>query len=111
MLKKILEKTEISDYSPVRYKILSKRANSLEPITPMRSPKHSSSNLKKTPRSGECRIEDLQCHRRIVKIFLLPTVVSWDGTDDKGNIVPNGTYFYQLNVGNKSITKSVTLIR
>ncbi|MCK4584945.1 hypothetical protein KAU13_05975 [candidate division WOR-3 bacterium] len=42
---------------------------------------------------------------------LLPTVVSWDGTDDKGNIVPNGTYFYQLNVGNKSITKSMTLIR
>jgi hypothetical protein len=43
--------------------------------------------------------------------FQFPIRIEWDGTDDKGNIVPNGTYFYQLNLGNKYVTKSMTLIR
>ncbi len=39
------------------------------------------------------------------------TAVSWNGTDDDGSKVPNGTYFYQLKAGSKSITKKMTLIR
>ncbi|GAH79139.1 unnamed protein product, partial [marine sediment metagenome] len=81
--------------------------------TPIHSPQRQKSGTAKgvwrDAESVELKIYNVT--GELLKSFLLPTVVSWDGTDDKGNIVPNGTYFYQLNVGNKSITKSMTLIR
>jgi|GEM_PF-5816798 len=44
-------------------------------------------------------------------LFSLHSSVTWDGTDFHGKKVPTGTYFYRLKVGNKSITKKITLIR
>jgi hypothetical protein len=41
----------------------------------------------------------------------LITSVSWDGTDESGKLMPSGTYFYKLIIGNESITKRMLLIR
>ena len=37
--------------------------------------------------------------------------VSFDAKDSRGNALPQGVYFYRLNVGNNSLTKKITLIR
>jgi len=37
--------------------------------------------------------------------------VNWDGTDKNGNYLKTGIYFYRLKVGNKTVTKKITLIR
>ena len=42
---------------------------------------------------------------------LLPTVVSWDGRDDENRKLGSGVYFLRLNVGDTSITRTVSLIR
>jgi hypothetical protein len=35
----------------------------------------------------------------------------WDGTDNKGNTVSSGVYFYRLKAGNKILTKKMLLIK
>jgi hypothetical protein len=37
--------------------------------------------------------------------------VVWDGTDQRGYLVPSGIYIYHLEIGKYSVTKRVTLIR
>ena len=37
--------------------------------------------------------------------------VRWDGRDDKGRAVANGVYIYKLNVGGKSISKKMIILR
>jgi len=37
--------------------------------------------------------------------------LSWDGRDQKGNVVPTGIYFYQLKAGNKLDNRKISLIR
>ncbi|MDI6841010.1 MAG: T9SS type A sorting domain-containing protein [bacterium] len=54
---------------------------------------------------------------RLVKSFPLTTnyslltAVSWDGGDDNGNRLPSGIYFCKLQVGDKSVTKQLLLLR
>ena len=55
---------------------------------------------------------------RLVKQFslpsdycLVPTVISWDGTDNLNRKVPNGVYFCQLAATDFVLTKQVILIR
>lgn len=36
--------------------------------------------------------------------------VSWDGSDEAGNVVPSGVYFYQLKSGNKNSVRKMVLI-
>jgi hypothetical protein len=38
-------------------------------------------------------------------------VVDWDGTDDRGNRVPSGVYFYQLEVNNNKSSKKAILLK
>ncbi|WKZ70643.1 MAG: S8 family serine peptidase [Melioribacteraceae bacterium] len=35
----------------------------------------------------------------------------WDGTDDKGNIVSSGTYFYSVNIAGQLISKKMVLLK
>ncbi len=37
--------------------------------------------------------------------------VRWDGTDDKGNIVANGIYFYRLITQKRTIVKKMLLLK
>lgn len=37
--------------------------------------------------------------------------VTWDGRDNNGQAVPNGVYFYKLNIGGESMVKKMTLLR
>jgi hypothetical protein len=37
--------------------------------------------------------------------------VSWDGRDDLGNPVTSGAYFYTLNIGEKSVTRKMTVVK
>ncbi|TES92885.1 MAG: T9SS type A sorting domain-containing protein [Candidatus Cloacimonadota bacterium] len=55
---------------------------------------------------------------RLVKDFslptaysLLPSAVSWDGRDDKGNILPSGVYFCKLKTDNKTLTRKILCVR
>ena len=64
-----------------------------------------------------CQLQIYNVSGRLVKSFslptaysLLPTEITWDGRDNEGKRVPMGTYFYQLRIGNKSITKKMILI-
>jgi hypothetical protein len=41
----------------------------------------------------------------------LVTEVVWDGRDEQGNLLSSGTYFSKLNVGKKSVSKRMLLIR
>jgi len=43
--------------------------------------------------------------------YLLPTAVSWDGTDQSDRQLPSGVYFVQLSVGDHLETRQVLLIR
>lgn len=38
-------------------------------------------------------------------------IVVWDGKDNNGRLVPSGTYFCQIQVGNLKISKKLSLIR
>jgi hypothetical protein len=40
-----------------------------------------------------------------------PIVIVWDATDSRGKPVPSGIYFAQLDAGNLSVRKKVTLVR
>jgi photosystem II stability/assembly factor-like uncharacterized protein len=42
---------------------------------------------------------------------LLPTVISWDGTDDDGNDVAQGIYFVELKTSVQTITEKVVLLK
>jgi hypothetical protein len=55
---------------------------------------------------------------RLVKEFLLPTaysllptVLSWSGTDDKGQKLPSGVYIIELNTGKQIARKKVVITR
>ncbi|TES90384.1 MAG: T9SS type A sorting domain-containing protein [Candidatus Cloacimonadota bacterium] len=55
---------------------------------------------------------------RLIKVFSLftphsslITAVSWDCRDRKGKQVPNGIYFYRLNVGEKTAVRKMVVIR
>ncbi len=37
--------------------------------------------------------------------------MTWDGSDDRGNPVSSGIYFYKLNVGKTTLTNRMTLIK
>ena len=37
--------------------------------------------------------------------------LSWDGRNELGDVVPSGIYLYRLQVGNKTITKRMSLLR
>lgn len=37
--------------------------------------------------------------------------VFWDGKDDRGSLVGSGVYLYQLEAGNKSLTRKMSLLR
>ena len=39
------------------------------------------------------------------------TTRSWDGTNDEGKLMPNGTYFYVLEIEDLGIRKGWILIR
>ncbi|MCK4339660.1 MAG: T9SS type A sorting domain-containing protein [Candidatus Cloacimonetes bacterium] len=43
--------------------------------------------------------------------FWVKTDIVWDGTDEDGNKVPNGVYFYKLSYGENSVTKKMILVR
>ncbi len=64
----------------------------------------------------ELRIYDVT--GRLVKEFflptaysLLPTVLSWSGTDDKGQKLPSGIYIIELNTGKQITRKKVVITR
>ncbi|MGB3480023.1 MAG: YCF48-related protein, partial [bacterium] len=42
---------------------------------------------------------------------LLPTSLSWDGTDDAGNKTPPGVYFVRLTASEMTLTKKLVLLR
>jgi len=55
---------------------------------------------------------------RLVKQFslpsdycLVPTVISWDGTDNLNRKVPSGVYFLKLQAGDHTVTEKILLIR
>jgi len=37
--------------------------------------------------------------------------VNWDGTSESGGRVSSGTYFYQLQINNKVVTKKAVLVK
>ena len=37
--------------------------------------------------------------------------VSWDGTDDLGNTMPSGKYFYRLRVGAETTARGMLMLR
>jgi flagellar hook assembly protein FlgD len=39
------------------------------------------------------------------------TMLSWDGTDDRGNALPSGQYVMRLEAGKTSVSRKVTLAR
>jgi hypothetical protein len=43
--------------------------------------------------------------------YILPTVISWDGTDDAGRRLPGGVYFVELEVSDLREAKKVVLLR
>jgi hypothetical protein len=43
--------------------------------------------------------------------YILPTVISWDGTDDAGTRLPGGVYFVKLEVGDYTETIKVVALR
>ncbi|UCG91142.1 MAG: T9SS type A sorting domain-containing protein [candidate division WOR-3 bacterium] len=64
----------------------------------------------------ELKIYD--CMGRLVKQFLLPTsysllptIATWDGTDDDGGVLPSGIYFAQLITPEHQITEKIILLR
>ncbi len=40
-----------------------------------------------------------------------PYSVTWNGTDDNGNSVPSGIYYYRLKTGSASLTKKMLLLK
>ena len=38
-------------------------------------------------------------------------IVMWDGKDDFGRTVSSGNYFYQIKIGNFTLTKKMILMR
>ncbi|GAG87703.1 unnamed protein product, partial [marine sediment metagenome] len=53
---------------------------------------------------------------RLVRQFDHTTIrlsdhISWDGNDNAGRVLPNGVYFYQLNVDDQSIIKKLIMLR
>ena len=42
---------------------------------------------------------------------LLPTVVSWDGTDNRGRKLASAVYFVEVKIGKERLVKPVLLIR
>lgn len=61
------------------------------------------------------RIYDLS--GRLIKTFnkglLEPGeyTITWNGTDDRGGIMPSGVYFYELKIGNKVTSKKLIRVR
>jgi hypothetical protein len=43
--------------------------------------------------------------------YLVPTVLSWDGTDERGVHLPQGIYFVQLSCGEEDFHEKVVLLR
>lgn len=37
--------------------------------------------------------------------------ITWDGRDNRGQLVPNGVYIYKLNIGGESMVKKMTFLR
>ena len=48
---------------------------------------------------------------RLVKSFILPTAISWDGIDDAGRRLPGGVYFVRLEAGDYAEINKVVLLR
>jgi hypothetical protein len=67
-------------------------------------------------KNRELKIYDV--NGRMIKSFLLPaaysllpTKITWDGRDERGNEVPSGLYFYTLKTGNRKITKNIIKLK
>jgi hypothetical protein len=65
--------------------------------------------------NGELAIYSLRGERvRILSQGLFKAgryVHTWDGTDERGRVLPSGIYFYSLKVGEKRLTKKMVLIK
>jgi hypothetical protein len=53
---------------------------------------------------------------RLVRQWDYPTIrpsdqIIWDGTDNKGNTLPNGVYFCNLNTGDTIYTRKMVLLK
>jgi len=80
-------------------------------------------NIRWKMEDGRLKSEDISLRiydatGRKVKQFILPTayslvptVISWDGTDDSGKKVKSGVYFCTLKAGNFSQTRKLLLLR
>lgn len=73
-------------------------------------------HYKETDKTMTIKIYDAS--GRIVKILLPPTVycllptgITWDGTDNTGNKLPAGVYFIDLSSGDCRLTEEVTVLR
>jgi hypothetical protein len=62
----------------------------------------------------ELKIFDLagRCIKNFpISNFQFPICIEWDGRDNKGNIVPNGTYFVKVNLPKGNTSRKFTVIR
>lgn len=48
---------------------------------------------------------------KLVKSFPLPTVVTWDGKDDRGRVLPQGIYFLELKSKHYNISRKLVKIK
>jgi len=73
-------------------------------------------SMGQSAKSTELKIYDIS--GKLVKDFshftldvLRPTLLSWDGTDESGELLPSGVYFVQVKGGDLNLTKKVILQR
>jgi hypothetical protein len=69
------------------------------------------------PEASDATVEIFEMRGRLVRRLHggpLPkgvTMLSWDGTDDRGNALPSGQYVMRLEAGKTSVSRKVTLAR
>jgi flagellar hook assembly protein FlgD len=69
------------------------------------------------PRAGRVQLSIYSVRGRLVKNLVDryqaegARTVTWDGTDDRGGVVPSGMYLYTLRAGDLTETRKMVLLR
>ncbi len=98
--------------------VLKLEQNYPNPFTKMTTIKFQAPTLNQVQGKSQITLKIYDASGRVVKDFSLPTVyclvpttITWDGTDDGGKKVAGGVYFCRLVVGDYSAIKKLSLVR